>query len=180
MTNQKTNKQAIILDADVLLHFSKGQTISLLKRIYPKYEKWILPAVRSEVRHGKSVSDLDFAINNKVIKEIEFPEVGSETYLEYARLKRDNPKIGEGEAQCLAFVRYNTHVLASSNLRDIRTYCEAHKLTYLTTLDLLSEAMRSKLMTEEECDKFIENVLKQNSKLPFNYMFQHTNPIFLD
>ena len=80
----------------------------------------------------------------------------------------------------MAFLRYNSHVLASSNLRDIRQYCETYKITYLTTLDLLSEAMRSNVLTEEECDKFIEDVLKQNSKLPCSYMFEYTNPTFLD
>lgn len=180
MTKQKTNKQAIILDADVLLHFSKGQTILLLKDIYPQYEKWVLPAVKGEIRFGKAVSDLTFAISNGVIKEIAFPEVGSNVYLEYALLKRDNPKIGEGEAQCLAFVRHNAHVLASANLRDIHAYCEKYELTYVTTLDLLSEAMRSGVMSEEACDTFIESVLKQNSKLPCNYMCHYTNPKFLD
>ena len=180
MTNQKTNSQAILLDADVLIHFSKGQTIALLKQIYPQYEKWVLPGVKGEILHRKTINDLNFAINYKVIKEIDLPAVDTDVYREYARLKRDNPKIGEGEAQCLAFLRYNSHVLASSNLRDIRQYCETYEITYLTTLDLLSEAMRSNVLTEEECDKFIEDVLKQNSKLPCSYMFEYTNPTFLD
>ena len=77
-------------------------------------------------------------------------------------------------------MRHNSHVLASANLRDIHAYCEKYELTYVTTMDLLNEAIRSGVMTEEACDKFIENVLKQNSKLPYNYMFQHTNPRFLD
>ena len=178
MTKQKVNKQAIVLDADVLLHFSKGSTILALRELYPQYEKWILPIARAEVRSQVARNDLNTAIQWGVIKTIEFDESHELMYREFLDIQR-NFLIDEGEAQCLAFLRFNHHVLGSSNISDIHKYCYKYGITYLTTMDFLSEAMRKNIMSEEECDKFISNVRKE-SRLPCNYMFEYKNPTFLD
>ena len=177
--NLKTTKKAIVFDADVLIHFSKGASILILKKIYPQYEKWVLEAVKGELKYGKAKNELDLAFMDGFIKLIDFPPISSEIYREYAKIKRDEPSIGEGEAHCLAFVRFNDNVLASANLRDIRKYCETHNIVYLTTMDLLCEAVRSEIMTEEEADKFIDNVKSQNSKLPCSYLFEYLDRRYL-
>lgn len=118
--NQKTNSKAILLDADVLIHFSKGDSILRLKKIYPKHEKWLFDAVKNEVRFGKTRAEIDFAIMEGFLK-----------------------------------------------------------IVYLTTMDLLCEALRSGEMTEEDCDKFIEKVLAQDSRLPCQFISQYSERRFL-
>ena len=53
---------------------------------------------------------------------------------EYALLLRT---LGKGESVCMIYCFDNQDVLGSSNLRDIKDYCESHQITYLTTLNFL-------------------------------------------
>ena len=57
-------------------------------------------------------------------------------------------------------------VLGSSNLRDIKEYCEKNQITYLTTIDFLYYAYVHKKMTEKECQHFISDVNSKGSRLP--------------
>lgn len=66
----------------------------------------------------------------------------------------------------MVYCRDNYDVFGSSNLRDIRQYCKKNGITYLTTLDFLYYAYVRKIMRKEECEAFIEEVIKKDSKLP--------------
>jgi predicted nucleic acid-binding protein len=175
---QKTPKniKAILIDADVLIHFSLGDTVLRISEIYPQYEKWVMDVVESEISKRLSAAhhQLQFILNQSIFKRVEMPAIKSPAYAEFLRLKRENPRIGEGEAACMAFARFNDHILASSNFRDIKKYCEEYNILYISTMDLLKEALDKSIMSEEECDKFIEKVKKQGSQLPCNYMFEYT------
>lgn len=70
------------------------------------------------------------------------------------------------ESACLAYCRHHPHIIASSNLSDIRDYCDQHQVAYLTTMDVLCIALHRKVLTERECDDFIQKVRASNSKLP--------------
>ena len=83
--------------------------------------------------------------------------------LEYAKLRS---KYGKGESACMAFCRFTHNVIGSSNLRDIKDYCAAQKITYLTTLDFLYYAFVRGIMTKVECNDFIRDVNANGSKLP--------------
>lgn len=82
---------------------------------------------------------------------------------EYSSLKR---RYGEGESACMAVARYQKNIIASSNLKDIRKYCEKNNITYLTTLDILLEAVDKGIILESECDGIIQKIKAKNSKLP--------------
>ncbi len=43
----------------------------------------------------------------------------------------------KGESACMAYCRYTSNIIGSSNLRDIKKYCNNHKIVYLTTIDFL-------------------------------------------
>ena len=73
---------------------------------------------------------------------------------------------GDGESACLAVARYNNHILASSNLKDIKTYCDFHNIEYLTTMDFLCEAVSKGIFDNQRCNDFIEMVINAGSKLP--------------
>jgi len=66
----------------------------------------------------------------------------------------------------LSFVRYTNNIIASSNLVDIKQYCEEFEITYLTTMDFLCYALSKGIFTEQRCNEFIANVLSKNSRLP--------------
>lgn len=66
----------------------------------------------------------------------------------------------------MTFCRFTHNVIGSSNLRDIKDYCVAQKITYLMTLDFLYYAFVRGIMTKAECDDFIWEVNAKGSKLP--------------
>ncbi len=155
----------IILDADVIIHFIKGDQLSILHTIFLN-NLYILDFVFKEVFIGSLRIQIENMIRFGFVKELEF-NGDIDVVREFAQLKR---RYGLGESACMAYCRYNNDVLASSNLRDIKTYCQDHNIQYLTTMDFLYEAFCKNILNETACDIFISNVLSKGSKLPFNSM----------
>ena len=158
-------KTKIVLDADVIIHFIKGGRFSLLLDIFPEYEYLILDVVYNEVtvnRVSKTQIDNTLQFLKSRISLVNFTPSG-DSRLEYARLIST---LGRGESACMVFCRDNNDVRGSSNLRDIKEYCDKNQITYLTTIDFLYYAYVRKKMTEEECGKFIADVNSKGSRLP--------------
>lgn len=154
-------KVKIVLDADVIIHFSKGGLLSLLPQIFPEYEYIVLDKVYDELSSVRSQLDNQITYL-KNIKKVDFaPTI--EILREYAILKT---RFGDGESACMAYCRYTSNIIGSSNLRDIKNYCTTHHITYLTTLDFLYYAWCRKLLKEEECDSFMNDVRAKGSRLP--------------
>jgi hypothetical protein len=168
----KSNR-IILIDADVVSHFISGGLILKLPIIFSASIK-ILDKVYSELSNFKSKKKhVDNLVNYKLIEVIPFPEDNAVIKKEYHHIKKLLFK-GDGEAACLAFVRHTNDIIASSNLKDIKSYCIMHKIDYLTTMDFLCEALNKSILTEVECDEFITNVLKAGSKLPVKNMKSYT------
>ena len=158
----KSVKTQIVLDADVVIHFSKGGRLSMLPTILPNYEYVLLEAVHEEL-----LSDVRTQIDHQIallknIKLLPFAPRG-EMLREYAMLRS---RFGKGESACMAYCLFTNNVIGSSNLRDIRAYCEAKKIVYLTTIDFLWYAWQYGLMTPAEISSFISEVRAKGSKLP--------------
>ena len=137
-------KVKIILDADVLIHFSKAGKLSLLPTILHEYDHAILSAVYEETISIRTQIDNQMKfLNNMVLLPFE-PK--GQMRLEYAKLRS---KYGKGESACMAFCRFTHNVIGSSNLRDIKDYCAAQKITYLTTLDFLYYAFTAIVFTTD-------------------------------
>jgi hypothetical protein len=161
----KKNEKIILIDADVLSHFISGGQITLLPRIFP-YPIKILNKVYAEIsRMPGRKTEVDNLLNFKLIEQIPFPEDQPEIKKEYLHIKKLMFK-GDGESACLAVVRYSKDILASSNLKDIASYCKMHQITYLTSMDFLCQAVKNGQLTESDCDDFIQRVLKAGSRLP--------------
>ena len=155
-------KTKIVVDADVIIHFAKGGYLGILPTIFETYEYIILDKVYNEIK-GTIKTQLDNQILLlKNIMVTAFP-MNMEIMKEYARLTLN---LGQGESACLAYCRYNNDVIGSSNLKDIEDYCYTHKLTYITTLDFLYYAIKKKIMTIEQANIFIADVITKGSKLP--------------
>lgn len=158
----KGGKTKIVLDADVVIHFAKGGLLNLLPGIFPDYEFVLLEAVHEEL-----LSDIRAQIDNqilllKTITLLPFAPRG-EMLREYAMLRS---RFGKGESACMAYCLYNHDVIGSSNLRDIRAYCEEKQIVYLTTVDFLWHAWRKGLLTTAEVGEFIKEVRAKGSILP--------------
>ncbi len=151
----------IVLDADVIIHFSKGGLLSLLPRIFPEYDYIILDKVYDELSSVRNQLDNQIQHFGSITK-IKFTPT-AEIMREYAFLKS---RFGEGESACMAYCRYTANIIGSSNLRDIKNYCTEHQITFLTTLDFLYYAWCRRLLTEKECLEFINEVKEKGSRLP--------------
>ena len=154
-------KVKIILDADVLLHFAKAERLNMLPEILPDYEHVVLSTVYDEIGSIQNQLDNQILFLKNISKETFTPT--GEMMIEYARLLRT---FGKGESACMAYCRYTHNVIGSSNLKDIKEYCEKQKITYLTTIDFLYYAIKRGKMSVEECEQFVKEVVAKGSKLP--------------
>ena len=156
----------IVLDADVIIHFSKVGKLKLLPKIVPDYQFLVLDVVKREIP-AMLMSELNQMITrDKTIIEERFGMTSGESR-EFARLTAvSGLALGKGESACMVYCRYHNDVLGSSNLRDVRLYCEEHGITYLTTIDFLYYAIQRGVMTKEEADDFVDQVVGLGSKLP--------------
>lgn len=155
-------KTKIILDADVIIHFSKGGCLSLLPTIIHGYDHIILDIVYNEIKH-QIKTQLDNQIHFlKNITVLPFNPSG-DIRREYAKL---TSHFGRGESASMVYCRYNNDVLASSNVKDISEYCNQHGITYLTTFDFLYYAIKKGKMTIDGAKQFVLDVCSKGSKLP--------------
>lgn len=158
----------IIVDADVIIHFSKGEQLFLLRQIFPN-QLYIVKDVFLEVFKGNLRTEIENLIKMCLLKELDFSS-DMEVVKEYARLKKT---FGPGESACMAYCKFHRDVLASSNLKDIKQYCDENEITYLTTMDFIEAAFETGLLTEDECDTFINNVITKGSRLPFESLAEY-------
>lgn len=165
----KKNEPNILLDSDVVRHFLNGNRIHQLSAIFPN-RFVMLDKVKNELCRSKGlVTPVTNFLSMFKIPVITFPMKG-EIIKEYAMLVR---KFGEGESACMAVARFQNEYIASSNLKDIKAYCTEHGIVYYTTMNLLVEAISKKIMTEAECDQFINDVKIKGSRLPCNTMKEY-------
>ena len=161
----KKQKTKIVIDSDVIIHFIKGCQLPMLHTIFPEYEYVILDIVLNDElrKNSKTKAYLDAYLKiSNAITEIEWaPDY--KMMAEFALLKK---KYDLGESACMVYCKFNDDVLASSNVKDIKKYCDDNNIKYFTTMDFLWEAYATELLTEKECDDFIAEVKRKGSKLP--------------
>lgn len=168
-------KVEIVLDTDVIIHFAKADCLSLLPTIFPEYHMVVLSTVCDELK-GEIRNQLDNMI--LLLKNIEKKTFNptKEMMLEYARLKL---RFGEGESACMAYCRYTNNVIGSSNLNDIKAYCEENQLIYLTTIDFLYYAIKKRRMTIEQAHTFLRKVQAKGSILPLIDFNTFVSPVIV-
>lgn len=159
-------KTKVVLDADVINHFSRGGRLSLLPNILPEFQFIVLDIVKKELPI-LILADLDKVIKQeKTIAEEVFGGTSGEKK-EYFRLTATSgPHLGKGESACMVYCRYHNDVVGSSNTKDITEYCNQYGITYLTTNDFLFYAIQRSLITKEEAVSFIQNVRSMGSYPP--------------
>lgn len=157
----RKKKVKIVVDSDVLIHFAKGGVLSFLPNIFPDYQYIILSIVYDEVQTLHTQLDNQIKFLKNIMLEDFAPTDGM--LLEFAKLKNS---FGEGESACMAYCKFNQDVVGSSNLKDIKEYCNVNHITYVTTLDFLYYAFKRNIFTAQECNKIIQDIRTHGSKLP--------------
>jgi hypothetical protein len=155
-------KTKIVLDADVIIHFYKGDRLTMLPEILNEYGHIILSKVYEELnKEEKScVSMIEQTL--KTLTIVEFAPSGDELR-EFALLNRTR---GKGESACMAYCKFHNDVIGSSNLKDIRDYCRDNDIVFLTTFDFLYFAIQRGKMSIPEAKQFIQMVKDKGSILP--------------
>lgn len=159
----------IILDADVIIHFCKGRQLEILSQIFPN-KLYVPDIVYHEALSRQYKTEIDNLFNTNQVETIEIISEPS-VLIEYRRLQSIG--LGKGESACLSYCRYHNDVIGSSNLKDIRQYCEKNNIVYLTTMDFIAEAYGTGKLDQAECDFFIYNVKLKGSKLPFDTIAEY-------
>jgi hypothetical protein len=175
MPQMATTNRTILADADVVSHFVTAGEEAMLNKIFPGHPVCILDKVHRELQQWRSAAmctKVSLLLSKKIVRLIDFPDDNGDIVKEYAWIK-SRYFMGDGEAACLAVARYNQNILASSNLKDIKTYCNTHKIDYLTTMDFLCHALKTGIFTLVRCDTFISTVLAASSKLPVKSMREY-------
>lgn len=165
----KNDETKILLDSDVVRHFLSGKQLDKLSKIFPNRFVMLDRVQRELYKSTKLIGPIGEFITKSKIEIVPFPE-DMQIIMEYAYLRR---QFGEGESACMAVARYKKQYIASSNLNDIKAFCKTHGIVYYTTMDILQEAIEKKVMTENECDIFINDVKAMGSRLPCNSMAEY-------
>ena len=95
----------IVLDADVIIHFAKGEMLSILPSIFPNYKYVVLDIVKNEVLPpvlGQLENQMIFMKN---IQEVKFGHTHEERK-EYARLT-SQLGLGRGESASMVYCRFH-------------------------------------------------------------------------
>jgi len=163
----------IILDADVIIHFCKGEAIGILPTIFTN-RLYIPDVVYQESLSKEYKTQITNLFTYQLVEGLEIQSDIS-VLKEYNQLKK---RFGKGESACMAYCRFHKDVIGSSNLKDIKAYCEANCIVYLTTMDFLAEAYRTGKMDETSCDNFIVRVISKGSKLPTSTISEYLKKQF--
>ena len=87
----------IVLDADVLIHFSKAGRLSILPDIFPKYKHIILDVVYTElITIQNQIDNQIYFLKNISIEDF---SPSGKMLMEYAMLTNT---FGRGESACMA------------------------------------------------------------------------------
>jgi hypothetical protein len=165
--------RSILIDSDVISHFISGGMLTLLPDIFPENKILLLDKVYEELeRYGRRKPFIDLMISKGSFELFLFPEDDQDIKKEYAYIMKSLFK-GNGESACMAVARFHNEIIGSSNLKDIRQYCNLHSIDYLTTMDFLCAALKCGLLSSKECNDFISKVIRAGSKLPVIRMKDH-------
>lgn len=161
-TNTNTPK-VILVDCDVLSHFISNNCLADLPKILSPHRCTIIDYVYSEISvHPLRKAFVDNLINSGDFDQMSFPNSDDAIKKEFAFIKAKSHLIGDGERACMAVAKHNKNIIASSNFKDVAPYCNANKILYLGTLDILVIAENKGIYDEAMCDNFIQNAIKHN------------------
>lgn len=154
----KKTKRKILLDANIIFSFVRGEIGLFLPKIFPNHELVLLSEVDKEIKDSESKSFIQLLVKSKSISIID--NTSSLDYIqEYSIL---NQQFGSGESACMAFCKFSDDVIASSDFKGIVKYCDENAIEYLGMMDFLVHAWETGVMTETQCNACINGAKKKN------------------
>lgn len=122
----------------------------------------MLDIVLGELKENRTIrNNIDSILLFSGIRELPFPTTSNPSlFREFLALKKEIK--GEGESACLVYCKHYSDIIASSNTKDIKPYCEQHGMAYLTTLDIFCVAVAKGLITDTEVNTLIKKITTNN------------------
>ena len=162
-----------VIDADVIIAFSKVDKIDLLFKLYTG-NFLLFQTVKNEIKNDYK------KIQKYKIKEVELnPLKYPDETVEFSKIKR-NYQIGNGESVLMAYCKFRTErvILLSNNYKDIVRYCEQNNIKYYTLIDILIQLHKQKIINKEEAGGIYDFWIQKGIKLPeasFNDLLKKYN-----
>ena len=163
MTNE------LFVDTDCISSFLWVRKMNIIQELYggriiipdPVYQELSHPSVRfMKIK-------VDGLISNKDAK-IKTIDYDTEEYRLYNSMikSKDRKIIGKGEAGAIALAKVYDGILVSNNYKDIKDYIEEYNLRHLDTGQILLEALRKNIITEDEGNEIWSKMLSKGIFLP--------------
>ena len=160
----------LFFDSDCISAFLWVKEQNLLVMLYPG--RIVIPKpVYDELAYPTTPQlkqRIDSLISNRQAV-LETISVDSDTYNLYQKLTTAPDEghviIGPGEAASIAMAKTLGGIVASNNLKDISSYINEFDLKYITTGDILIEAMKKGYITESEGNTIWASMLSKRRKL---------------
>lgn len=167
-------EKSIVYDADVIIHFISGDRLLDLFKILPN-ANLILDKVYEELsKNYRTKNTIDNLIDIKLVKIVTFSS-NLTIIKEYAHLTSKLMNKGRGESACMAYCVHTKDVIASSNLKDIGSYCRLHAIPYLTTMDFVCCAYETGMWDLGECNDFVKKLISKNHNIPCSSFDEFAN-----
>lgn len=162
----------LIFDTDCLSAFLWVKKQSLLVQLYPG--QIVIPSeVLAELSFPGTVhlkARINVMIKNKDVKLTSI-HTGTEEYQLYRKMtampEPGHVIIGKGEAAAIALAKVQDGIVASNNLRDVKSYVSEMGLQLKTTGEILKDALDAGLITEADGNKLWQDMLQKRRRLGF-------------
>lgn len=162
----------LFFDTDCLSAFLWINDTNILHELYggkivlpePVYQELSNPSIP----HIKQRADVMIRNNDVSVKMIDTDTEEYKLYVELVRGQKGEKSIGRGEAGGIALAKTYNGVLASNNYKDIAPYIKKYNLKHIDTGQILLEALKNGLITEEEGNDIWRKMLDKKRKLPTN------------
>lgn len=160
----------IFIDTDCISSFLWVDGTNILEVLYPG--RIVIPESVYRELSNPRVKQLKRKTDELISRGSAFVYdicVDSDEYQIYSSLTtlKDNHKlIGKGEAAAIALAVVHNGILASNNLSDTMPYIRKYNISYITTADILVEALIKGIIDEDKGNELWKNMIRRKRKLP--------------
>lgn len=165
--------KTLFFDSDCLSAFLWVGQEKILEILYSGKMKIPKP-VYDELSNPRIVhlkNRIDALLDKKIVDIINI-ETDSNTFDLYMKLttnpEKGNIIIGKGEAAAISLAKEFDGILASNNLRDILSYVRLFNLEYITTGEIMKEALEKGIISEKLGNNIWANMLAKRRRLGAN------------
>lgn len=171
----------LFFDTDCISAFLWTEETDILSSLYGG--RIILPEPVYMELSNPSVPQLKQRVDQMICSEdaaVKTIDADTEEYKLYTSLVRGTKglkSIGKGEAGGIALARTYDGILASNNYKDIAYYIKKYNLKHTDTGRILTEAFKTKLITEAEGNSIWSRMLLKKRRLPARTFSDYLNDI---